>query len=392
MAMANNLVGQEGNITQAKAVSRQSPNLPWQKGSLPAPTRPAQLASPGTAQPSPSHIAQPSPQPATQLSSAPVRNPASTVGKTGIVQRIIDIEDSVEAADTDIIETVLNTNPILRALWDWLTNHGRYTFTVRRANNGFNKINARLGDIAISFSINPLIYEGAQQVRDDVRWISTISHELTLHLLPWARVMMLHELKGDLVYSELDNEEQVGRMAVVLGPIAGDVPTLIKHINADKANKLTTSAGGNHSDILLWNQHLRDMLNVVASQPDTEVKGAIIAHTLEKMRLPITATGKLSDAVDRGPGALATFNQTMLLVAALKAHVADDDKQRFDDNIAFINARMRKFDFFLQVKRRIVALYPDQEINMHLLNYAVEKGTDLDNAVFLYQDITDSMG
>jgi hypothetical protein len=145
--------------------------------------------------------------------------PAQAAKKPGVVQRIIAFAADVDAEDRRIIDIVLNTNPVLRAVWDWLTHHGRHTFTVKRT-AGYNQINARFGDVDISFSINPLTTNDAgQRVRNDARWISTISHELTLHLLPWARVVMFHELNGGLTYSEAGIPAQLNRMRVVLGPM-----------------------------------------------------------------------------------------------------------------------------------------------------------------------------
>jgi hypothetical protein len=317
--------------------------------------------------------------------------PERSAVQPGVIQRVIVVEESVEPADTRIIDIVLNANPVLRAVWDWLSNHARYTFTIVRA-DGFNRVNARLGEIDVSFTINPLTTnEEGVKVRNDPRWVSTVSHELTLHLLPWARIMMFHELAGDLGYSEAGDPAQLNRMRIVLGPIAGNTQTLAKEINADKDNKLTTSMGGNHSDIMLWNLHLRDVLNVVATQANTNTKGIIIASTLEKMRMPILLTGKVEDAVDRGPGALVQFNQAMTAVEALSVHVAEGQRDRFNENAIAIRARMAEYEHFLQVKRRVLALFPGQEIDMHLLNHAVNTGEDVEDAVFLYEDIKNSM-
>jgi hypothetical protein len=184
--------------------------------------------------------------------------------------------------------------------------------------------------------------------------LETVSHELNLHLVPWARVMMLKEFQSLDTAEELDNypAEQLERIYTTLS-YSGDLQKsegrarLLVDIRADAANKflfaLTGKGLGNHSDIGLWLLHLKTIANLANQQADPAVAAEIASVGIEKMIFPMRATGKPEHAIVRNVDVLDECRQILRdLRARYKNHVPN--KKQFKKNIRKVRKLLEEYE------------------------------------------------
>ena len=306
---------------------------------------------------------------------------------TGPIQRTRVFDPNVTNDDKRLIQLVADNNSILMAAWQWIKNHPAILFTVRRRIPGLNSINAKFGDRAIFFNLNPPKVGDTEHI-DEEKFVGTIIHELTLHLLPWVRVMMYHELEANLNNIQAYDPAQLAHIQRLLGPIANN---LIAEINADKANKLTTTWGGNHSDMGLWAMHLEGLQNVANA---VQNPAPIVLKALEQMHLPLLLTGSIENATDRGPGAHNRVIQALAALQAYRQALHPDQQGEFDKVYDFIQDRMNQYETYLIKKRAVLANIANQlpgvAIDDSLLKFALTKDS-VAEATFVYVDIYESI-
>ena len=226
------------------------------------------------------------------------------------VQRKCTFADDITNEAKQVLQRVLAVNPVLDSMWRWVDAHQEIILdvTVNVTTGQSAAVQAKLGSKNITLKIRPdkAVENGG------IELLETLSHELTLHMLPWARPLMDEELR---VRPDAIGPAQRDLINAVLAPIRGADNKLEKQLAADNANKgPTTLPGGNHSDIGLWALHLSNMLGLVKQEPDDRVKLALITTTVHKVNGSMLLTGSPADVVDRGP---EVFDDVLSQMAAI---------------------------------------------------------------------------
>lgn len=247
------------------------------------------------------------------------------------VQRRVTIDDSVEMPERNAISNVLAANSVLGAMWMWLGGHSKIEFRVFREEEGFATTVAELPFDALtpgliadehSLSLKIRAFTGTGERRSPTSITETISHELNLHLLPWARVMMFKEFQSLDSQEKLDAypAEQLQRIIRVLGQ-SGNLTTpggqerVVRDIKGDAANKfmapLSGEKFGNHADVGLWLLHFQTIANLAKQQPQAADQAALVAEAMGKVLMPMKLTGKPDTAVVRNLDALPKCGQVL---------------------------------------------------------------------------------
>jgi hypothetical protein len=182
--------------------------------------------------------------------------------------------------------------------------------------------------------------------------LETVSHELNLHLLPWARVMMHKELLSldSRVKVERYGQAQVDRVCTVLGYSGNLSDTagrqrVLRDVRGDAVNKLlpvfTGKGYGNHADIGLWLLHLKTIAKLTTQEPEAD-RPAVVAAAMEKMLMPMVLTGPVEHAVARNPEVPAECDRVLDgFLQDYGPRVADPDS--FSENLGKIRERLRKY-------------------------------------------------
>jgi hypothetical protein len=215
-----------------------------------------------------------------------------------------------------------------------------------------------VADVNIALKLKPP-QPDAQHYRESL--LETISHELNLHLLPWARVMMHKDLTA-ITQQNMDNypPAQLERICRVLG-YSGDLTTdegrqrLGVDIRGDAANKSmrnlmvdeNTPAHhatrlGNHADVGLWLIHLQNLAKLFDREPATN-KGTLVAKAIKKIRDPMLLTGDPATAIVRNPDA-ATRCVELLHSFVDKYAALVADRQGFEADIVWIAQRILAYE------------------------------------------------
>lgn len=234
-----------------------------------------------------------------------------------------------------LLERVLRSNPVLWAMWQWIKNHDEIHLDIVKS-TGFASVDAKLGEKAIKLKLHP-----DRATDDPAGMLETLSHEVTLHMLPWARPMMTLELKA---HGEDMDASQLERIKTVLGPIAPSVGVFAREISADFQNKETPTFGGNHSDLALWTIHLQNVLAMASTETSDANAALLVAKAVEKMVLPMKLTGKPEDTVDRGEDVFAQFSATVNRVHAYRDKITNEQARKlFLTNILAILTQAQEY-------------------------------------------------
>ena len=333
----------------------------------------------------------------------------------GVVQRRRTFAEDINATTKSALQSVLDADPVLGAMWQWIKNHDDIHLNIMTP-GGQTATVAPFDAKEIELRIN--------QSASREKLIGTISHELTLHMLPWARLMMRKELEAMVPESNVSSSSsstsssstssalsssapsssalsssapssssstsssstsssstsssstsssstssapshgdlQTGRMRTVLGPISGTSAMLHAQTIADAVNK-DTGSPGNHSDLGLWSSHLQTVLRV-AGREDKHQAALIVASAIDSMRFSMYLTGKPQDAIDRGAHVLGQFeallNQAAAYGAEIENSAGSDEKDTFSQNITGIRTRAQAYDAVLDRDRN----HPDEEMKL----------------------------
>lgn len=294
------------------------------------------------------------------------KRPAGTVSLTSplpspaplpVVQRVRYFADDITQNAKNVIQEVLNASPVLMAMWQWLKNHAAFELHVIKS-QGFASVEAKLGEDKVYLKINP---DNATGERREAL-LGTVSHELNLHMLPWARPNMTQEINANKDNIAAYDAGQLARVQTVLGPIMPNEATAQKELKADIDNKNTATWGGNHSDIGLWTAHLNTLIGLAANEADGGKKVKILEDAIFKMLLPMTLTGRVEDAIDRGPGALIAFETALNTIAGYTNQVPEGARRTsFTANILWVRNRARTYEAHLVNKRSAATIPADKE-------------------------------
>jgi hypothetical protein len=255
------------------------------------------------------------------------------------IQHTMAFAPEIDQASQGVIQRVLAANPILSAMWRWIQQHTTVHLDIQ-ATAGNPSVTAAIGDTHVSLKLPP---QGAHE-QGGATLLGSISHELTLHLLPWARHAMTVEAMAA-------PDAMTADVKTVLGPIAANQETLKKHITADITNK-ATPAPGNHSDLGLWASHMRTVVKIADGEADQNQAALIVTTAMSKMALSMAVTGNEAEAIDRGPEAFKDFNAALQLVFAYQSKITDPAaKTSFVNSVESILNRATAYEDLLKGKR-----------------------------------------
>ncbi|GAA3610244.1 DUF4157 domain-containing protein [Flavivirga amylovorans] len=235
----------------------------------------------------------------------------------------------------EVIKAVLDASPILMAMWQWLKYHPVFELNIIKTET-FAAVNAKLSDSKINLKFDPTKTVGDSRAA----LIGTISHELNLHMLPWARVMMSNEISNNSDNIATYDASQLERVVTVLSPVMPDVETAILNYKADFTNKTTDSFGGNHSDLGLWILHLETVLTMAMKEHNY----IVVEEAINKMPMPMTLTGQPKDAIERGPAVYEKFIAILDQAASFSENIPLERRAFFESNIETIKKRAKLYE------------------------------------------------
>lgn len=293
--------------------------------------------------------------------------PAAQAPGGGMVQHKREFSEDIDETTQGLIQRVLLADPVLMAMWQWIKQHDTILLEVVKSDQ-FAAVVAPLGATTIYLKLHP---DKAKQ-NGGAQFLGTLSHELTLHMLPWARLTMMDELMTT-------QKDEAGLISTVLRPIAKNEHVLKRELVADAKNKETTSFGGNHSDVSLWTSHLRTVMAIARQEEDDDQGTLVVTTAIQQMMLPMLLTGQVEDTIDRGGRSFDDFDTVLDEVEELKSKIKDQEtKSRFVSNIARLHEQCQLYrehafpksfeDWMKQVNAMFVAEYeasaedfPDQD-------------------------------
>jgi hypothetical protein len=251
------------------------------------------------------------------------------------IQRTRTFSDEITEECQGMVQRVIDSNPVVMAMWQWVKHHDKIHLDIIKS-GGFASVDAPLGEKKIKLKIHP---EKATE-NGGAALLGNLSHELTLHMLPWARPLMLEELQKGV-----GDQDQLARIKTVLGPIAQNDRMLQREISGDIQNKKTTTFGGNHSDLALWSEHLRNVLAIAQAEEDSDQGTLVVTTAIEKMVMPMILTGQPKDTVDRSIHVFGEFEEVVKKVREVRHAIKNDKtKETFLSNIARILKQAKEYE------------------------------------------------
>ena len=281
-----------------------------------------------------------------------------------VLQRQVTVADTLDAANADALQQVLGASTTLNTIWEWFGAHPWANLTVQPKAEGSSAFTGdRPRDLFDpGFIAQPV--HGTVALRPpatEAAGLETLSHELNLHFLPWARLLMYKDAAAIIaeIGSSIDVTypvEQQRRIAAVLGEQDVD-------LQADAANVYLQQLGGialgNHADIGLWLTHVRTITALVHKQRDERKAAAIAATAINKMNMPMLLTGAPETTILRRPALFEAFvDEFEVLTKLAGAH---------DDILAGSAKRIRQQ---VEVYRRVAEGLPQGRRAAYLEEYA----------------------
>jgi hypothetical protein len=234
-----------------------------------------------------------------------------------------------------LIGRVLDADPVLKAMWQWVVNHPTIHLQIVKS-DGFAAVDAPIGATEIYLKIHP----AKAHEQEGAALLGNLSHELTLHMLPWARPIMAEERDRDG-----HSNDDFTSTSTVLSRIAPNQNALRRELAADNNNKATATWGGNHSDLALWAAHLRTVMGIAVQENDRVQAALIVSTAISKMILPMFTTGRPEDTVYRGDYAFRQFEAALAQVLQYQRDIADEEERsQFVQNVEKIYKRGLEYE------------------------------------------------